>query len=105
MNEVRGKTNGVGRKERIGILLCKLILSVSVVACIAFVLAVPHPVYARVFNIPSGDVTNLINAINKANANGRDNTINLSAGTYTLTSADNGNEFGFNGLPSITGNI
>ena len=42
------------------------------------------PAYAAVFNVASGDVTGLIPAINAANSNGEENTINLEPGTYTL---------------------
>ena len=50
-----------------------------------FVLSVPA--YSAVFNISSGayQPTGLIAAINAANANGEENTINLEPGTYTLT--------------------
>ena len=41
------------------------------------------PAYAAVFNVASGDVTGLIAAINAANSNGEENTIN-EPGTYTL---------------------
>jgi hypothetical protein len=54
------------------------------------------PAQAAVFNIPSGNVTALIAAINTANANGEENTINLEAGTYTLTAV---------GLPIITSTL
>ena len=67
-----------------------------------FVLSVPA--YSAVFNISSGDVTGLIAAINAANANGEENTINLARGTYTLTAVDNIRGPGLNnGLPVISG--
>ena len=44
----------------------------------------------------------LIAAINAANANGQENTINLERGTYSLTAIDNGTSFIGNGLPVIT---
>jgi hypothetical protein len=63
------------------------------------------PVHAGEFFCSSGDVTCLIAAINDANQNGEENTINLAAGTYTLTSIDN-SFLQFpgpsNGLPVIT---
>src|SRR5438093_1529599 len=52
--------------------------------------------YSAVFNISSGDVTGLIDAINTANSNGEADTINLEPGTYILTPP---------GLPSITSEI
>jgi hypothetical protein len=104
MNEGRDRTKRVNRKGRIGTWLCRLISNVSMVTCIVFALSVSQPVCAKVFNISLGDVTKLIKAINKANANGQDNTINLEAGTYTLMAVDNDTD-GPNGLPSITSNI
>jgi len=62
------------------------------------------PLYAAEFFCPSGNVTCLIAAINEANRNGENNTINLEPGTYTLQVIDNNTE-GPNGLPSITGRI
>ena len=47
------------------------------------------PAHSAVFNVSSGDVTGLIAAINAANANGEENTINLEAGLYILTSINN----------------
>ena len=67
--------------------------------------------YSAVFNISSGDVPALIAAINAANANAEENTINLEPGTYSLTAADNivGQPTTLaesaNGMPVITGNI
>jgi hypothetical protein len=59
-------------------------------------------VHAAEFFCSSGDVTCLIRAINKANQNGEENTINLAAGTYTLTSLDNSpSSNSGNGLPRI----
>jgi hypothetical protein len=43
--------------------------------------------------------------MNVANANGQANAISLAAGTYVLTSPDNTNADGPNGLPSITGSL
>jgi hypothetical protein len=64
-------------------------------------------VHAAEFFCISGDVTCLIVSINKANQNGEDNTINLEAGEYTLTSVDNRDEFSgsANGLPIIAGRM
>ena len=56
------------------------------------------------FQCPVADVTCLIAAINQANANGRDNTIVLAAGAYTLAAVDNDTD-GANGLPSVTGTL
>lgn len=55
--------------------------------------------------IAPGDVTALITAINQANANGVPTILNLSAGAYSLISADNTRWEGPNGLPPITGDI
>ncbi|MDR4504173.1 MAG: hypothetical protein MRK01_05170 [Candidatus Scalindua sp.] len=61
-------------------------------------------VNAAEFTIPSGDVAALIDAINTANGNGEDDTINLQGGIYSLTQKNNDIN-GPNGLPSITSNI
>jgi hypothetical protein len=58
--------------------------------------------YCAVFNIASDDVQGLIAAINAANANGEENTINLEPGTYTLTAVDNGVAELATGVPVIT---
>jgi hypothetical protein len=75
--------------------------------CLVSLSSLSTPSYAAVFNITSGDVAGLINAINGANANGEENTINLAPGTYELTSADNqvAAPGDANGLPVITGVI
>ena len=53
---------------------------------------------AATFNIANGDVAGLISAINTANSNNQDDTINLASnGDYVLTVPDNGS----NGLPVI----
>lgn len=69
-----------------------------------FVLLSIIPAQSAVFDIPSGNVTALIAAINKANANGKKNTINLEPGTYTLTSVDN-TSGGSNGLPIVSSTL
>jgi hypothetical protein len=58
------------------------------------------------FTVAAGDVATLIADINAANTNGATTptTINLTAGTYTFTSANN-NTYGPNALPVITGDI
>ena len=61
-------------------------------------------VNAAEFTIPSGDAAALIDAINTANSNNKDDTINLQGGTYTLTKKDNDTN-GPNGLPSVTSSI
>ena len=62
-----------------------------------------HPSEAAVFTVPSGDTAALINAINSANANAEDDTINLGAGAYSLMLFDP--EIDVAGLPPITGVI
>ncbi len=57
---------------------------------------------AAVFNV--SNVSGLISAINSANANAEDDTINMTTGTYTLTSVNNTTE-GDNGLPVIATKI
>ena len=63
-------------------------------------------VHAATFDIPAGDVTALIDAINTANANGVPDVINLAAGsTYVLSPASDARipftDGGDNGLPRI----
>lgn len=64
------------------------------------------PAATTTFTVAAGDVTTLIADINAANANGANTptTINLTAGTYLFTSADN-NTLGPNALPAITGDV
>jgi hypothetical protein len=65
----------------------------------------PLPAWAKTFSCSAGDVACLITSITEANANGKKNTINLKAGTYTLTAADNGNISNETGLPQITSTL
>jgi hypothetical protein len=62
-----------------------------------------HSSEAAVFTVPSGDTSALISAINSANANAEDDTINLAAGTYSLTLFDP--EVDIAGLSPVTGVI
>ncbi|MDR4503738.1 MAG: right-handed parallel beta-helix repeat-containing protein [Candidatus Scalindua sp.] len=55
-------------------------------------------------SVPTGDAAALIDAINTANSNNKDDTIYLQGGTYTLTKKDNDTN-GPNGLPSVTSSI
>ncbi len=71
---------------------------------LAIIIVALEPVHAAVFNCPAGDVGCLIDAINTANSNGEDDTINLESSTYTLTDVNNINN-GPNGLPVITSTI
>ena len=96
MNKVKAKKT----KGRIGKWLSCLFVNVPVFAYIVFVLTVSQPVYAAVFNCPSGDVSCLIEKVNQANANGEANTIILANGTYSLDTAVDYID-GANGLPSI----
>jgi Ca2+-binding RTX toxin-like protein len=81
-----------------------LIGSLPVMAVLITTLATSGPVHAAVFTCPAADVGCLIAAINMANGNGQDDTIQLQAATYSLTAEDNGTD-GPNGLPSITSPI
>jgi hypothetical protein len=67
---------------------------------LAILAASPAP--AAIFNCSSGDVACLIDSINAANANSEADTINLPAGTYTLSAAASGGSFEPNGLPVIS---
>jgi hypothetical protein len=79
-------------------------------AVLCLTLALTQPALAKTFHCEAGDVACLIAAINTANANGHKNTIELEAGVYTLTAADNvtpgpNGQDGPNGLPSITSTL
>jgi hypothetical protein len=70
----------------------------------AIALAFAASALSEVFNCSAGDSACLINSINAANANSEADTINLAAGTYTLTQSNNdpeGTGEG-NGLPVIS---
>lgn len=97
-------TNEIRSDSIYGISLFCVIPSALVITCLVFALVLEQSVYAAVFHIASGDVAGLINAITTANSNGQNNTIELDAGTYTLTSIDN-NTNGPNGLPSISSKV
>src|SRR5262245_24520884 len=76
------------------------LLRMPVVAAMGLVLLASGVVQAAVWPCPAEDVACLIRAINTANGNGEADTIQLEAGTYTLTAVDNETD-GANGLPSI----
>jgi hypothetical protein len=79
-------------------------IRVPVGATMVLALLASGHVHAAVFQCPAGDVACLIAAINTANGNGEEDTIELAAGTYTLTAVDNETD-GPNGTPSITSQI
>jgi hypothetical protein len=79
----------------------RVIVHIQMTASAIVVLSLLSPAQAAVFNVAAGDVAGLISAINTANGNNEDDTINLAAGTYTLTAVNNDTD-GSNGLPSIT---
>ena len=60
---------------------------------------------AATFTCLAGDVACLIAAIHIANSTPQADTIQLAAGTYTLTAADNETSDGLNGLPVVTGQL
>src|SRR5438445_519561 len=73
-----------------------LLLSAMLTAALTF-LATANA-HAATFNIANGDVAALINAINAANNNRQNDTIELAAnGTYSLTASYSGSD----GLPVI----
>src|SRR5262245_16063308 len=82
----------------------KRMFNLQMVVSIILIQGALESIHAAEFFCSSGNVTCLIAAINAANQNGQQNTINLEEGTYTLTMADNETD-GPNGLPSITGRI
>jgi hypothetical protein len=88
---------GIGREIR------GFLFSIMTVVFTVFISLTPTA-QAAFFNIPSGDVTALIEALNAADSNNEDDTITLEEGTYNLTEVDNTTD-GANGLPVITGNV
>ena len=87
-----------------------LSLGIRLLVYALLIFSTPPVLSAAVFQIPAGDVTRLIAAINTANANGEENTIILEPGIYTLTTADNTTgaptaALGANGLPVITSTL
>src|SRR5262249_22666778 len=72
------------------------------VLALAACLCPPAP--AAVFQCGAGDVACLIGAIHAANADSAADTIQLAAGTYTLTAPDNTTDAP-NGLPEVTSTI
>ena len=97
VKELRGRKR-ISRKR------LSLFVNSHVALFLAFALIMAHSVEAAVFDVASGDIQELIGAISEANANGEDDTINLSNGSYTLTEVNNSID-GPNGLPSITNGI
>ena len=89
----------------------KRLFHLEMVVSFILILGLLESLHAAEFFCPSGNVTCLIAAINQANQNGQENTINLEVGTYTIRAIDNnivgpeGLLEGPNGLPSITGRI
>ena len=67
----------------------KRLFYLEMVVSVILILGALESSHATEFFCPSGNVTCLIAEINKANQNGRENTINLEAGAYTLTIVDN----------------
>jgi hypothetical protein len=65
---------------------------VMLIAVGGLLLACPRTGGAAVFSCGSGDVACLITALNTANSNTEADTINLAAGTYTLTAVNNTTE-------------
>ena len=63
----------------------------------------PRLLSAALFYVPAADVAGLIAAINAANANGEENTINLEPGIYTLVAYRAKPDA--NVLPVITGSV
>ena len=82
-------------------------LGIQLVVYALLIFFTPPLLSAAVFHIPAGDVPGLIAAINTANQNGQQNTINLAPGTFTLTTVDNfdGPSSRGTGLPVISTNI
>ncbi len=104
MHKFSSRTKGFEGQQRGSMWLCYITRSVPLFALSIFLLSTPRSAYPAVFTISSGDVAALISAINTANSNDVDDTINLQAGAYTLSLVHNTTD-GNNGLPSITSKI
>src|SRR5882724_763497 len=104
MNIRRRQVTGASREGGRGLWRSGVVGSVPVVTALVFALALARPIQAVVLTCPSGDVACLIQAINTANENGQENTIELEAGIYSLTAINNMTD-GPNGLPSITSTL
>lgn len=103
MREVKNPIKGVSKKGLgIGRWSSYITLTIFFATYIIFVVATPQVAPAAVFNCST--VTCLKNRINQANSTAVADTINLAAGTYTLTQVNNRTDEA-NGLPSITSKI
>jgi hypothetical protein len=71
------------------------------IAALGFALATPPSGQAAVVHCSAGNVSCLIQAITTANGTVGADTVELEAGTYSLTAVDN-ETGGANGLPVIT---
>src|ERR1043166_6264298 len=79
----------------------QLLFLITLIALFGVAIVGVQRVYGANFNIANGDVPGLIAAINAANSNNADDTINLAAGgTYTLLVVDNSTNDA-NGLQAI----
>jgi hypothetical protein len=98
---------GTPRQGRHGGSQWHIIQSVAIMAAFGLTLISSPPVEARTFHCRAGDVACLIAAINTANTQpGPQHEIRLEAGVYTLVDVyEKGTSAGWNGLPSITGNL
>lgn len=72
-----------------------LTASVPAAVGVALLALYLQPAPAATFNVANGDVTGLINAINTANSNNQDDTINLAASGSYLVTAANSDDDGF----------
>ena len=88
-------------KNSIG--LFRLTMSILLVAIVVLSFEILS-INAAEFNVSAGNIYALIEAINTANSNGEDDTINLKASVYSIKDIDNDTD-GPNGLPSIISNI
>ena len=78
---------------------------VSILVFLFFIFWAPRKTFAVTFDIGPNDTSSLINAIDQANANGEQDTINLSPNSiYELATANN-NSYSKTGLPLIVSEI
>ena len=69
--------------------VARVMVDIQRVAFVIAALGLLSPVQAAVFNVASGDVAGLISAINTANGNNEDDTINLATTSSGLTEHSN----------------
>jgi hypothetical protein len=97
---VKGNPSGNKAKTYAFNRALKWLYRLSALALFLYMATGPGGAEAAVISVPAGDVASFVAAINTTNTTVEDDTINLGAGTYTLTAVN-----GLAGLPSVTGTV